>query len=99
MDEFPWISKRAQLISLVASAFNLLCLTGYYFTLQVLLIVKKTTGGKAWLPKWGLTGLTRTQKANRRKTRDAEHSVLSTIKEAAKRQPAEPNATTATGTH
>ncbi|KAL4525046.1 hypothetical protein Ndes2526B_g07227 [Nannochloris sp. 'desiccata'] len=69
------------------------------FASRILFIVKKTTGGKAWLPKWGLTGLTRTQKANRRKARDDEHTVLNTLKEAARRQPVQPNATTPTGTH
>ena len=50
-----------------------------FFSLQILFIVKKTTGGKAWIPKWGLTGLTRTQKANRRKNRQEEHQVGSVI--------------------
>lgn len=65
---------------------------------QVLEIVKKTTGGKAWLPKWGLTGLTRTQKANRRKARVDEAAVRSALQEAAQKQPATANATSA-GVH
>jgi hypothetical protein len=33
-----------------------------------LLIVFKRTGGRAWLKKWGFKGLSREQKANRRKS-------------------------------
>ena len=33
---------------------------------SVALIVFKRTGGRAWLKPWGFTGLTQTQKANRR---------------------------------
>lgn len=54
--------------------------------MQVLQLVKKTTGGKAWLPKWGLHGLTRTQKANRVKNTKQEHQVLSVLKEASRRE-------------
>jgi hypothetical protein len=60
--------------------------------------VKKTTGGKAWHPKWGLSGLTRTQKANRSKARADEASVLSTLREAAQKQPAATQGTSA-GVH
>lgn len=55
--------------------------------LQVLLIVKKTTGGRAWLPKWGLTGLSPTQKANRRKNLAQEHNLLDALRQAAAREP------------
>jgi hypothetical protein len=66
---------------------------------QILLIVKKTTGGRAWLPKWGLTGLNRTQKANRRKNLAQEHQVLDSIKAAAAREPKLPQAAAAAAQH
>ncbi|KDD72008.1 hypothetical protein H632_c4010p0 [Helicosporidium sp. ATCC 50920] len=50
--------------------------------------VKKTTGGRAWLPKWGLTGLSPTQKANRRKNVAEEHGIMSSLKQAAENEPA-----------
>lgn len=68
------------------------------FASRILFIVKKTTGGKAWIPKWGLTGLTRTQKANRRKARQDEHQVLDALREAARREPVQQGAS-ATSTH
>jgi hypothetical protein len=36
---------------------------------NVLLIVFKRTGGRAWLKPWGFKGLTKTQKRNRRQQR------------------------------
>jgi hypothetical protein len=54
--------------------------------MQIVFIVKKTTGGRAWLPKWGFAGLTRQQKANKRKQRQEELSVLRSLKEAAEKE-------------
>jgi hypothetical protein len=49
---------------------------------SILQVVKKTTGGKAWLPKWGFHGLTKTQKANRRKNLKFEQGTLQTLRQA-----------------
>ena len=50
---------------------------------QIVLVVKKTTGGKAWLPKWGFKGLTRGQKANKNKQRKEEQAVIGALKQGA----------------
>jgi hypothetical protein len=65
---------------------------------RVLEVVKKTTGGKAWLPKWGFNGLSPAQKANRKKQIRDEHSVLAALKEAASREPVVANRLTNTST-
>lgn len=57
--------------------------------MQIVLIVKKTTGGRAWLPKWGFAGLTRQQRANKRKQRQEELSVVRALREAADKEPSE----------
>lgn len=49
--------------------------------------MKKTTGGRAWLPKWGFAGLTKHQKANKRKQRQEELSVVRSLREAAENEP------------
>jgi len=54
---------------------------------RFVLVVKKTTGGRAWLPKWGFSGLTRFQKANKREQRKEEQSVIRALKEASEREP------------
>lgn len=46
-------------------------------------MVKKTSGGRAWLPKWGFGGLTQTQKANKRKQRQDEQAVVEALKQGA----------------
>lgn len=52
--------------------------------------MKKTTGGRAWIPRWGLRGLTPTQKANRKKQLADEAGVREALKEAAANAPAPP---------
>jgi len=64
-----------------------ICLMLRIVWLQFVLVVKKTTGGRAWLPKWGFAGLTRLQKANKRKQRQEETAVLRALREAAAREP------------
>jgi hypothetical protein len=54
---------------------------------RALLIVKKTTGGRAWLPKWGFSGLSRCQKANRRKNLKEERQLISALRLGAANQP------------
>ncbi|KAL6781201.1 MRPL63 [Auxenochlorella protothecoides x Auxenochlorella symbiontica] len=49
--------------------------------------VKKTSGGRAWLPKWGLTGLNQTQKATRRRNRGQEQDLAAALKQAAAGDP------------
>lgn len=55
--------------------------------LQILLVVKKTTGGRAWLPKWGFAGLTKAQKANKKSQREGEQQVGRVLKEAERSEP------------
>ena len=55
--------------------------------LQILLVVKKTTGGRAWLPKWGFAGLTKAQKANKKSQREGEQQVVRVLKEAERGEP------------
>lgn len=54
--------------------------------MQIVWIVKKTTGGRAWLPKWGFSGLTKHQKVNKRKQRQDELAVVAALKEGAARE-------------
>jgi hypothetical protein len=54
---------------------------------QVLCVVYKRTGGRAWNKKWGLPSLTRTQKANRLEQRREEQQIRALLKEAADRDP------------
>jgi len=49
---------------------------------QLLLVVKKTTGGRAWLPKWGFSGLTKGQKVNKKQQRVDEQTVVKVLREA-----------------
>lgn len=49
---------------------------------QFLLVVKKTTGGRAWLPKWGFSGLTKGQKVNKKQQREEEQAVVKVLREA-----------------
>ena len=49
---------------------------------QILLVVKKTTGGRAWLPKWGFSGLTKGQKVNKKQQREDEQAVVKALREA-----------------
>ena len=44
---------------------------------------------QAWLPPWGFTGLTPTQKANRKKNLKQEHAVLAALRAAAAAEPAQ----------
>ena len=59
---------------------------------QVLQIVKKTTGGRAWVKKWGLPAPSACQKRNRREQRRSEQAIAALLKEAAAREapPQEP---------
>jgi len=54
---------------------------------QVLQIVRKTTGGRAWIKKWGLPAPTACQKRNRREQRRSEQAIAALLKEAAAREP------------
>lgn len=51
-----------------------------------LLIVLKRTGGKAWLKPWGYTGLTQTQKANKRQRLRLHAKNRDTLRAAEQRQ-------------
>jgi hypothetical protein len=51
---------------------------------KFLLVVKKTTGGRAWLPKWGFSGLTKGQKVNKKQQREDEQAVVKVLREAEK---------------
>lgn len=53
---------------------------------EVLLRVYKTTGGKAWLPKWGFR-MSPTQKVNRKQNEAEIRRVIDVLKQAAAAEP------------
>jgi hypothetical protein len=60
-----------------------------FFT-AALQVVFKTTGGRVWNKPWGLPRLTRTRKANRRKSIALFNKNISLLKAAAAAEPAVP---------